>query len=114
MSEDGERWLEPGDRERARRVKSDDDRGSGPIALAIVAAAAVSFALALVVVVLGALLFVYFFSAYLLAHLLRLVRFPLRRLLPSRRPPAALWVESLSPWLARAVERALRGWRTRL
>lgn len=116
--DDDDRWR-AGDRERARRTRPDDDRGSGPIALAIVGAAAVSFALVVSVLALCALIFVYFFSAYVLARVLRLVRFPLRRLLSTRRGPAAL-VLSLPPRLARAaalvtslpprLARALRAW----
>lgn len=91
------------DRERAKRVRPEDDRGSGPVALAIVAAAAVSFALVVAVLVLGALVFAYFFSAYVLARALRLVRFPLRRVVGRRggRPSAQLALDALASRLAR-------------
>lgn len=77
-------------------MKREDDRGSGSIALAIVAAAAVSFALVVAVLILGGLVFVYFFSAWVLARVLRAARFPLRRLL--RRGKLALPLELRRLW----------------
>jgi hypothetical protein len=95
------------DRERARRVRPEDDRGSGPVALAIVSAAAVSFALVVLVLLLCGLVFVYFFSAYVAARLLRLVRLPLRRVV-GRRGRGSVSLALGAAWSE--VARSWRNW----